>query len=871
MILVAGTRLGPYEIVSPLGVGGMGEVWKAHDTRLDRFVAVKVLPAELATNAEALSRFEREAKAVAALNHPNILGIFDFGRVDDTAFAVMELLEGESLRTRLDQGALTLRTAIDLGTQMAIGLAAAHDKGIIHRDLKPGNLWITKDGRLKILDFGLAKQLAAPSSVSQSALATQVVSSGHEAHTKAGVIVGTAGYMSPEQVRGEAVDARSDIFSFGVVFFEMLTGRKVFARPTASDTMAAILRDDLPESLELSRAVPPALRRIVEHCIEKDPGRRFHNAQDIAFALESSFTSSWTSSLQAGRSIPRLSRRFWQLALASAGLLAALGFGGWLGRKGSQASGPTFKQITFRRGNVLRARFTPDGQNIVYSATWDGHPSEIFMSRLDGSGVRAVGLPRADLMAVNARGELLILLKSSQWTGTSAGLGTLALASLDAGTPREVLGRVKGADFAPDGQAMAVIYQDQEDGPQHLDYPLGTRLLTSHAELLGAPRISPQGDQVAFVHSSAAVGVIGTEGGSSARRDISVVDRAGKRRDLQVEGMVWDEYLAWSQDGREIFFATRVGLKAVDLAGHMRAVTTDATPALIHDISLEGRMLLERELYTTTSMVRSNGQDLDLGWQENTYFSGFSRDGSLALLFETGGGEANKHRPHLRHFDHSPPKILAPGIPQDLSPDGSFALVSIPGDHPKLQLVPTGLGVARDLGLEGWDAASGRFAKTGSHVYAAARQGAGPIRILKLPVDGSGGTLLPDSIQNIKAYAPDGEHLLCINGKDQLSITSDQGGTPKALSWTLAPGEAIVDWIAPEEVLVTHPEDVLHLRLDRVELDSGKRTFWQRLVPPDPANVTRMYNVRVSGDGTTVGYTYTRILVSDLLVAEGLK
>ncbi len=870
MTLAPGTKLGPYEILAPLGVGGMGEVWKAKDTRLGRDVAVKVLSEELAKNPDSLARFEREAKAVAALNHPNILGIFDFGRVDETAFAVMELLEGESLRALLDQGPLALRRALDLGKQMATGLAAAHDKGIIHRDLKPGNIWITKDGRLKILDFGLAKQVATPASVSQSILPTQAVGLGQETPTKAGMILGTMGYMSPEQVRGEMVDARSDIFSFGAVLFEMLTGKKAFARTTASDTLAAILRDDFVDVEGTSRLIPTGLLSILHHCIEKSPEQRFQSAHDIAFALENISTTSLSFApftAPFARQNRRTSRTW---AALVAGLLVCAGFLGWTLR-GRPTPAPTFKQITFRRGNVLRARFTPDGQNVVYSATWDGHPSEIFMSRLDGSGVRAVGLSKADLMAVNARGELLILLKSNQWTGTSAGLGTLALASLDGGTPREVLGHVKGADFAPDGQTLAVIYQEQDGGPQHLDYPLGTRLITSNSELLGAPRISPQGDKVAFVHSSTAVGAIGTEGGSSARRDIAIVDRTGKRRDLQVDGVVWDEYLAWSRDGREIFFATRVGLKAVDLDGHVRSVTVDSTPALIHDISPEGRLLLEREIYTTTSMVHSHGQDLDLGWQENTYFAGFSRDGSLALLFETGGGESNKNHPHLRHFDHSPPKILAPGIPQDLNPDGTFALVSLPGDHPKLQIVPTGLGESRDLGLDGWDSATGRFSKDGTHVYAAARQGTGPIRIMKLPVDGSRGTLLPESIQNIKAYSPDGNHLLCINAQGQPSTTSDEGGAPAALSWTLEPGEAIVDWIAPNEVLLAHPEDVLHLRLERVAMDTGKRTFWQRLVPPDPANVTRMYNVRVSGDGNTVGYTYTRILVSDLLVAERLK
>ena len=329
MTLAPGTRLGPYEILSPLGVGGMGEVWKAKDTRLDRFVAVKVLPKDLAKNPDALSRFEREAKAVAALNHPNILGIFDFGHVDEIAYAVMELLEGESLRTRLDQGPLALRTALELGRQMATGLAAAHDKGIIHRDLTPGNIWITKDGRLKILDFGLAKQVAASASVSQSFLATQAVGQSQESHTKAGMILGTMGYMSPEQVRGEAVDARSDIFSFGAVLFEMLTGKRAFARNTASDTLAAILRDDLVDLEGTSRLIPAGLLRIIHHCIEKSPEQRFQSTHDVAFALENfsatsqSFSPFWAPIATRNR---RTSRKWAALVV---GLLVCAGIVGW--------------------------------------------------------------------------------------------------------------------------------------------------------------------------------------------------------------------------------------------------------------------------------------------------------------------------------------------------------------------------------------------------------------------------------------------------------------------------------------------------------------------------------------------------------------
>ena len=245
MILKNGARLGPYEIIAPIGAGGMGEVYKAKDTRLDRLVAVKVLPEHLATHPDAMARFEREAKAVAALNHPNILGLFDIGHEGSIAYAVMELLEGESLRTRLASGPLPARIAAELAVQLAQGLAAAHDKGIIHRDLKPENLWVSKDGRLKILDFGLAKTTSlmrqVPGMAGGAEKSTELMGAGHP--TASGIILGTVGYMSPEQVRGEVVDHRSDIFSFGIVLYEMLTGQRAFTRGSAAETMAAILKE----------------------------------------------------------------------------------------------------------------------------------------------------------------------------------------------------------------------------------------------------------------------------------------------------------------------------------------------------------------------------------------------------------------------------------------------------------------------------------------------------------------------------------------------------------------------------------------------------------------------------------------------------
>jgi serine/threonine protein kinase/tetratricopeptide (TPR) repeat protein len=320
LTLAAGTRLGPYEILSPLGAGGMGEVYRARDRKLDRDVAVKVLPQAVANDPDSLARFEREAKAVAALSHPNILAIYDFGSQDGVAYAVSELLEGETLRGKLDTGPVSQRHAVDWALQIARGLSAAHGKGVVHRDLKPDNVFVTRDGHVKILDFGLAKRVEEATPEEQTSAPTG-------GHTQPGTVMGTMGYMSPEQLRGLPVDHRSDIFSFGAILYELLSGRKAFKKDTASDTIAAVLKEDPPELTQSGRNVSPALDHIVRHCLEKDRENRFQTAKDVAFALSEASEATATVTSGAQRAIPPPGKsRFWiaaavVVALAVAGLL----------------------------------------------------------------------------------------------------------------------------------------------------------------------------------------------------------------------------------------------------------------------------------------------------------------------------------------------------------------------------------------------------------------------------------------------------------------------------------------------------------------------------------------------------------------------
>jgi len=318
MSLSAGTRLGPYEILAPIGAGGMGEVYSARDTRLDRDVAIKVLPEHLAQSPVALSRFERESKAVAALSHPNILALYDVGAEQGISFAVTELLEGETLRGRLEKGAVPWRKAVGIGVAVADGLAAAHSKGIIHRDLKPANIFLTSDGRVKILDFGLARVKPPVSPQDQSSLPTE---------TEAGTVMGTAGYMSPEQVRGESADVPSDIFSFGCVLYEMLARRRAFARETAAQTMTAILEVEPPDLADSEQEIPAELERVVTHCLEKNPQQRFQSAHDLAFALKA-VQDLGSAALLRGK--PKRLRPVWMASALAVVLAGALSY--WLYR-----------------------------------------------------------------------------------------------------------------------------------------------------------------------------------------------------------------------------------------------------------------------------------------------------------------------------------------------------------------------------------------------------------------------------------------------------------------------------------------------------------------------------------------------------------
>ena len=520
----------------------MGEVYRARDARLNRDVAIKVVPPTVAGNPEALARFERESHAIAALSHPNILTIFDVGNSSGHPYAVMELLEGETLGARIASGRLPVRKAVDIAAQIARGLAAAHDKQIAHRDLKPDNVFLTPTGGVKILDFGLARDTSVQSDQTRLESPTMAPA------TTPGTVLGTVGYMAPEQVRGEPADRRSDVFALGCVLYEMLTGARAFKRETAAETMSAILREDPPDPSTLNVTVAPGVLRALRRCLEKRPQERFDSARDLAFALESAVDSSSASGAAA---LPPLRDRRWLVgAVAAVTLGAVLGFIGAraIGRPAAASDTSVqaqFRRLTFDKGTIRDGRFTPDGQSIIYGAAWNGQPLKLFMVRSDNPESAPLSLPDARLLSVSKTGELAISLGHTYegWMGE----GTLARSSLLGTAPRVMAEHVREAEWTPDGSDLAVVRR--VDGFERLEFPLG-KVLYQTSGFISDIRFSPSGDRIAFADHPLY---------SDDAGPIAVVDRDGHRTALSDDGWISLHGLAWSKDGSEIWFGGTKG------------------------------------------------------------------------------------------------------------------------------------------------------------------------------------------------------------------------------------------------------------------------------------------------------------------------
>ena len=846
MPLAAEARLGPYEILARLGAGGMGDVYRARDPRLGRDVALKILPPSFSSDADRLRRFEHEAKAAGLLNHPNITAVYDVGTHEGSPYIVSELLEGETLRGRLGAGPLSTRRATEFALQAARGLAAAHDKGIVHRDLKPENIFVTKDGRVKILDFGLAKLIRPEPSTS--------------AVTEPGVVLGTFGYMSPEQVRGRAADARSDIFSFGAILYEMLTGQRAFHGDSAASTMSAILMKEPAELSSTNRKIHPGLERIVHHCLEKNPEGRFQSSHDLAFDLEA----------LTGVSAPAVTANFyaparnWKKPLGAAalvlgGLLAGLLLHGFLQQKPDP---PSYEPMAFRLGGTFSARFAPDGRTVVYSASQGGAPYRLFSSRPGGGDVVDLGLPNGDLLAVSSLGEMAISIGRRE---EGKGAGVLARVPLAGGAPRAIVEDARLADWSSDGAALAVVRN--VPGKVRIEYPVGRTLYETTGDIRHM-RLS-RGGICAFVEQD-----------DSGLFSVNVVSPAGQKTTLS-KGWEYVGGLAWWPDDSEIWFAGRrsarqVALYAVTPSGRERLVRQEAGGLFLEDIFADGRVLLSNHEFSRGIAVSAPGESLerDLSWRDLPWVDAIQADGRALVFEERGEGGVRKGGIHIRKLDGSAPVHLGEGGALGLSPDNLWVLSQPfePGGQEKFLLLPTSQGLARSLEHRGLASVPwGAFLPDGGRVVYLGDKGN---RRLRLYVQQIGGgeprAISPEGMAaGLVPVSPNGQSAAAVGADAAILICRMDGEASRPLAGTVA-GEVPIVWSADGRALYVYKRNELPARIFRVDVETGHREHWKDVAPVDRTGLDHIDTIVMTPDARAYAYGYTRT-VGNLEIARGLR
>ncbi len=819
----AGTKLGPYEVVAAIGAGGMGEVYRATDTRLARDVAVKVLPAALTKDKDRLWRFEQEAKTVAALNHPNILGIHDIGTYEGSPFLVSELLEGDTLRQKIDAGPIATRRAIEYALGIAQGLAAAHDKGIVHRDLKPENVFITRDGRVKILDFGLAKLTRAEGSMETATTMTMASPS-----TIPGVVMGTVGYMSPEQVRGEVSDGRSDIFSFGAVLYEMLTGTRAFKRDTVAETMTAILKEEPPDLLETGWQGPIGLQRILSRCVEKSVERRFQSASDLAFAIEAvSGTGTGTSPSVAAAvaEVPKKRRWLWIAAGGLACLAAGAGIS-WILLPGPKPV-PTFQRVSYEDGTMIRGRFASDGRTVVYSGVLSGGVPDTYVIREDYPTSVPTGLQGAMVLAISKQDHMAVLVRPHFWAQYEWG-GTLARVPVGGTTPRELLENVYDADWAPDGEQLAVI--DRKNDKWRLQYPIGKVLLETDNWLSGL-RVSPDGKTLAvFRHPPEE---------KDDRGYVLLLSQDGKEKVVSKE---WEalEGMAWTADGKEVWYGAAAAgdqycVRASNMKGEERTVYCGTSGTRVHDISPAGRTLV------TSDVQRAATVAMEHGAKEDKAVSGLAErlnprltpDGTEVVVTdatERGGSDYSVYAQKMS--GGAPIRIGGGGYGTDVSDDGKWVLVVLPGEAKgKVQVIPVGAGEAQTLQWEGFQVIWANWFPDSQHILLRGNPAGQPVGLYETDRSGSAPKMLVKDAAGWADVMPDGENLLLLTG-DVLVKRSLKDGSETKMR-TLEPGEVPLDWAKEPNHMYTQIATQTNVQIFKIDLGSEKREPWQVIAPKD--------------------------------------
>jgi Tol biopolymer transport system component len=797
------------------------------------------------------------------------MAIFDVGSQDGMHFLVSEFLDGQSLREVISAGPIPQRKLIVHALQIAKGLAAAHDKGIIHRDLKPENIFVLHNDHVKILDFGLAKQ-ATPASTDSNSDDNATMTSPHR--TAAGTVLGTAAYMSPEQVRGEPVDHRSDIFSFGAILYEMAAGKRAFKGDSGVEVMHSVLKAEPPDLSESGVQVPLGLQRIIQRCLEKKPEARFQSASDLAFALDSlsSTGSAGTSGsgLRALKTDQPAERKppptlFFAAAVIAAALIGALAT--WFLHNPSSIP-PSFTQISSVSQYIRNARFAPDGRTVVYGAIYNAGVTELFSNRTDSAEQHSLGI-HAEVLGVSSTGELAVTVNPNfdpLWTPT----GRLARIPLGGGTPRELLDSVIDADWAPDGSALAV---SRKVGSRwHLEYPAG-KVLYETAGYISDLRFSPAGDQIAFIDHA----ILGDDRGL-----IDVIDLKGQRRALTPE-FTSAQGLAWSPNGKEIWFTGQATsepmvLRAVDLRGRMRTLIPSAVRLHLQDVAKDGTVLLTTEDFRWQTLLADTGKaPRDISAFQWQYTNAISRDGGMVLFNAYTIGPDMSYYLFIQRSNESSPVMIGEGAGTGISFDSKWVSALDPVHLDQLHIIPTGVGEAPTVHLQGMNYLASTWMPDGQHLLiVAAAPGHAPATYVQSIDTGAvqqispDGKFVPNRVNVPVDVSPDGKFCVTTDAENHYWIQPTDGSPARDLPGIL-PDERPIEWHNDSAHLFVARQNGTDVEISDVNVATGEHKLFLRYSPTDRTAALAVTYIAITPDGAHYAYVVPHIY-STLFVARGV-